>query len=302
MTVEVNELQRGTAERGRKSRNYTRVFQVIADNILDPTSASFSVPVALGNLHPNDALAECKNISARLMSDNDHRSVFLVTCKYETGSGGTDEPEEQEDPVQDHPVISWGSRTVRLPVTQTSDDPPKAITNSADEPFDPPPEEDFHVLTYSYTVNVLAFDPNDANLFRGAINDSAFTLAGLQLEKYQARCQSISASNGERNGIRFWRVTFEIEVADDWRLLLQDMGFRKKDPVEFGDPRYTGNGDFVYAPILDTRGLPVTTPIPLDGDGNPLPEGADPVFLDFHTVAKPLRDFKKLGLPTNNTP
>ena len=143
MAIQVTELQRGSADRTHKSRSYQRVFQVISDTVIDPTSASYAIPVVIGQTHPNDPLAECRGISSKLMSEKDHHSVFIVTCKYETGSGGSDDPEEEENPTDDHPSISWSSRTVRLPVNQTSDDPPKAIANSADEPFDPPPEEDF---------------------------------------------------------------------------------------------------------------------------------------------------------------
>ena len=300
MAITVNELQRGTADRSTKGRSYTRVFRVIADTIIDPTSASYAVPVSLGGAHPNDGLASCKDISSRIMEDKDSRLVFLVSCKYETGSGGTDDPEEEEDPLDDHPKIGWDARTVRLPVTMTSDDPPKAIVSSSGEPFDA--EEDFRVLIYSYQINMATFNPVGANQYRGAINESAFTLAGLPLEAYQARVQKIAATNGERNGTRFWSVTTIVEVADDWRLTFHDVGTRQKDPVAPGDPRYEGNGEYVYAPILDTRGIPVNGPVALDGNGAPQADGADPVFLTFNTAAKPLKDFASLGLPTTNLP
>lgn len=303
MAFTVNEI-RGTATRGISSRRYTRVWRVISDAVIaHPTLAISSVPIFEGALFPYDLFAFCKTIDADYEDVTATRSVVLVTGTYETGSGG-DEEIENEDPLQDRPSIRWGSRTVRLPVRYTNDNPPVPIANSAGRPFDPLPEEDFHILVYEYTHNIATYSEAKASGYRGAINSDSYTLAGLNLSPYQSRIASITADNAERNGIRYWRESTTVEIVDDWRLTLVDEGLVKKSGIEGGpgDDLYLGGGESgPVTPILDANGLPIFEPTLLDGQGNPL-AGGDPVLLRFNTAAKPLKAFASLGLPTTNNP
>ncbi|NBQ49120.1 MAG: hypothetical protein EBY40_00220 [Marivivens sp.] len=295
----------GTASQGISQRTYTRVWRVVSDDVINhPTQVISQAPVFVGALFPYDLDAFAKTITANYENAEESRKVALVVATYETGSGG--EEEENEDPLQDRPDIRWGSRTVRLPVKFTNDNPQQAITNSAGEDFDPLPEEDFQILVYEYSHNIANYSEAQASGYRGAINSDSFTLAGLSLGPYEARIQSISAQNAERNGIRYWRESVTVEIVDDWRLTLVDEGLRKKSAAAAGDGPgaevYLGDGNFgKVEPILDAFGNPVFEKVLLDGNGGVL-QGGNPVLLRFNTAAKPLRAFGPLGLPTTNNP
>ena len=291
----------GTASRGISQRRYTRRWRVISDAVvLHPALAIGQAPVVEGALFAYDLNAFCKTIDADYENADDSRKVIIVTATYETGSGG-DEQVENEDPLQDRPDIRWGSRTVRLPVRVDINGDP--IQNSAGQPFDPLPEEDFQVLVYEYSHNIASYSEANARSYRGAINDDNFTLAGLSISPYQARIVGINASNAERNGTRYWRESVVVEIVDDWRLTLVDEGLMKKSGIADGpgDPHYIGGGESVVTPILDANGNPIFEPTLLDGNGAPL-GGGNPVLLRFDTAAKPLRSFGGLGLPTTNNP
>jgi hypothetical protein len=294
MTATASEI-RGTANRGIGERNYTRVWRVVSDAVYQhPAQAISTAPVIEGDIFPYDAAAKCKTISADFETVEDSRKVVLVTANYSSGSGGSEDVED-ENPLNDHPDIRWGSKTIRLPVDSTDED--KAIQNSAGQKFDPPADEDFHILVYQYSANASTFNENKASEYRGAINSDNFTLAGLPLAPYEARIASIEATNQERNGVRYWRETTTVEIGTDWRLTLVDEGTMKK---KAGDAA----GDVLLTPILDDHGVPIQEPVLLDGAGQPIenPDNANPVLLKFNTKAKPLKTFGTLGLPTTNTP
>ena len=306
MAVIANELPLGTATIASSARQYSRVWQVISDTKINPISAIASAPVSIGQIFPQDPDARCVDISGKWQRSEDSQLIYLVTASYETRSGGSEDDQEDDNPLNDRPVKRWGSSTVRLPVRFTNAKPPVPIVNSVGAPFDPQPEEDFKILTYSYQVNQAVYNENRAIGFRGAINNKAITIGGVRLKEYQARAASIEASNGERNGVRFWSVSITIEIGDDWRLLIPDEGLRKfkDDPEgESTSSKYLGDGKFgEIVPILDGNGNPVTQAVQLDGAGGVLPEGADPVLLEFQTAAKPYVDFAGLGLPRDNNP
>lgn len=298
----VNEIPAGTASRTLAQRSFTRIWQVESDEVVHPYLASLAIPVREGDAFPFFPLARCVDIESSFESGRDSRVIYLVTAKYETktAGGGEDEQEqENEDPIADRPSIRWSSRTTRLPVRFTSDAPPKPIQNSAGEPFDPTPEEDFHVLVFNYQHNIQVYDESRAKEYRGAINNDNYTLAGLNVEPYQSRIVAIEATNAERNGSRYWTESVTIEIVDDWRLVMPDEGFRRlAPPAEFGDANYEGGDIVQYVPVLDATGVPVNTPVLLDGAGGALPPNAEPFLLFFRTRAKPEKAFAPLGLPT----
>ena len=304
MSFTVNEIAAGGSKVAISDRSYQRVWRVLSDSAVNPIQAGAAVPAAIGQPFPFDPLARCTDITAKWAQPEDSHEVYLVTAKYETKSGGDDE-QEDENPLNDRPVKRWGARWVRLPVRFTNDKPKQAIVNSVGQRFDPQPEEDFQIASFSYQVNQAVYDENLAVEYRGAINDKPITIGGRRAEKYQVRIASITADNAERNGIRYWVVKITVEFADDWRLLMVDEGLRKTAPPsnEEGEPKYLGNGRFgEIVPIVDGEGNPITEPVLLDGKGGVLPEGAEPVLLEFQTAAKPYKSFAKIGLPRDNNP
>lgn len=300
MAFITNEIQ-GTASRGISQRSYTRLWRVRSDSVvLHPALAIPQVPAIEGAAFPYDTLAICKQLTADYEDINASREVILVTATYETGGGG-DEQVEDENPINDRPDIRWDERTVRLPVRVDIDGKP--IQNSAGQPFDPLPEEDFRIVVYEYSHNVISMSPTRTNDYRGAINSDNLVIGGLPVEPFQARMARIQHQNAERNGVRYWRESIVVEIVDDHRLTLVDEGIMKKSGVAGGpgDPHYIGGGEFKVIPMLDDFGNPIFEPTLLDGNGEPL-GGGNPVLLRFDTAAKPLKAFGPLGLPTTNTP
>lgn len=300
MAFTVNEVQ-GNASRGISQRAYTRVWRVESDAaIAHPSLAIAQAPVVEGAIFPYDTLAVCQRITADYEDINATRQIVLVTGTYETGSGGTEQVED-ENPLNDRPDIRWGERTVRLPVRVDIDGNP--IQNSAGQPFDPLPEEDFRIVIYEYSHNVASIDPSRTNEYRGAVNNDNLVIGGLPVEPFQARMGSIEHQNAERNGIRYWRESITVEIVDDHRLTLVDEGLMKKSGIAGGpgDPHYIGGNEDAVVPMLDDFGNPIFEPTLLNGNGEPL-GGGNPVLLRFNTAAKPLKPFGILGLPTTNNP
>ena len=310
----VTELTDTSASLEISSRKYPRRWRVVSDETIDhPAIAIPQVPVTLGSIFPYDPDAFVKSMSAKYQDADGSRQVVIVTASYETGTGGQ---EEEENPLDEEPRITWGSRTVRLPVKYAESKSKISngvenvinanrclVANSADQPFDNTPEEDFHILTYNYGINTAIYNQSVAAGFLGAINQDTFVLAGLTLKPYQARIQQYSATNGERNGVRYWDQQIVVEIADDWRLILVDEGRLKLGDPDGGpgDEFYVGNATSVIVPIVDDNGEPIQDVIPLNGAGQPLDQ-PDPVLLAFQTRAKPLKTFGTLGLPTTNNP
>jgi hypothetical protein len=303
MAWTVNETARGTSSRTTNGRRYTRVWRAETDgSSVHPAIAAGKAPVSVGSLFPSDPLARCTDVSAAYEREEESRLHYLVTATYETKTGSGSQEEENENPLDDTPVKRWSSRTVRLPVRVDING--QAIVNSAGEPFDPLPEEDFQVLVFEYQHNVLSYSETKASEYRGAVNNDNFILSGLPVKQYQARMQNITATSAERNGNRYWIESVTIEIVDDWRLMLVDEGRRRiADPADgVGVEIYLGENKFGQVqPVLDANGNPVEEPVLLDGQGGIL-QGGQPVLLTFDTAAKPLKPFNTLALPTQSNP
>jgi hypothetical protein len=275
-----------------RTREYSDIWEVLTDDDQDdPTVAGGTALLPrLGEPHPNDSYAVV--VSNRPMQDATTPRRWLVTIGYSsnlpvgqqrealaydssgqpsenagatsaTGGGGT--VERQDDPRNRPPTfeVDWEEKTEIVRRDINGD----AITNSAEDPFDPPPTREVALPIITITKN-LAIDSPLLNL-------------GTQAE-YQDITNSDTPWGFAEKTLRFGRIRHRAAVENDvayaefslsikvnwetWALFIADAGFRDLDGVWFTDP--------------ETKALPAD-PKPLDGAGFELAVGDPPVFLEY---------------------
>ncbi len=188
--------------------------------------------------------------------------AFKVTVNYT----------EIENPLEQPTIIEWLSASVTEPIDTDIDDNP--IVNSSDEPFDPPPTEEFDDLLLRGVYNVAVFNPVDASIYKGAINTDFF----LGFDPGQAKVVTyISREIKAITGNFYVEVTVEIQFrSDGWKRKFVDQGYRVKTGVDI-------DGKPTYEEIKDDEGDPITEPVFLDGNGEKLDDGDPVVRLEFDT-------------------
>lgn len=210
-------------------------------------------------------------VSRDLEYEKDNERVCVMTVRYEAPD---DEPPNQdENKPQDTDAATWlrmtlSSENITKPAQGWSDlasvkglrdaDHGKTATNSAGDPVDGL-EEDYSLVKLTYT-NTQVANPNFFELLGhvNACNDVDF-LGGAP---YSVRVTGISAEYNQKEGI--WSVSVEFMYKPDgWQIEFFDAGFN-----EIIDGKRTA--------ILDTRGNPVSKPVPLNGAGNANPIGNEP--------------------------
>lgn len=190
-----------------------------------------------------------------------------------------------DDPTAVPILIRWGSATVERSIEIDLDNKP--VVNSAGEPFMDPLAREIKLETLSVRRYEASYDPLVAGLYRGAVNDAAWTVRGRTFAARTVRCLEITADEQYHNdfGI-FYVVDYEFLVDPaGWRAGILDRGLRMKVGANIV-PIYRG-------------GIPITVPCLLNGSGVPLPEplpvGTPPVNLTFKVY--PERDFTAFNFP-----
>lgn len=234
-----------------------RPFIARSVNAVDP-STGVRVP-QLGDSHPYDHWVYV--VRLRTAVTDDSAFVFRVTVEHREISNPLDEP----------PIVEWLSASTMEPIDTDIDGNP--ILNSSDEPFDPPPTEEFYDLIMRATFNVANFDPVGASNYNGAVNIDWFRgfAPGLgKVKEYTSR--------------QIWVMTGWFYVAVAVELRFRSTGWKRK----FLDQGYRTKGDIVdgvqtYTQIKDTEGNLVTDPVLLDGLGQKLADGAPVVRREYWT-------------------
>lgn len=209
--------------------------------------------------------------------------IWQVTCTYEY----------VENPLLQPYTAEWLFASSNEPIDR--DRLGKPITNSADEPFDPPITEEAFDLVLRIQRNEATYNPLLAAHYKRAVNQDTF----LWFPPQTVKCSLFEGVRQRVANLFFARVTYEFGIRVDtyveggqqaylgWRRRLLDQGLRTKT-------------DGQYALIRDADDNPVTSPVPLNGSGAPLADGADPVFLLYET--KDVLDFSLFGFSVNDPP
>jgi len=174
--------------------------------------------------------------------------------------------------------------------------------NSAYTPFDPPATIDHEIQIWRLrfnTAQILSKKDNQAgfviedkwaiNIFRVVIaNPSLGGLDVFQADRYEAKVTNVDLQPMITNGIAHWQVEYEFAIdTETWRPEYADRGYdarlsETKDPTGKGTTlgsEVLDDGVAERRPILDKFGRRISSPVNLDGNGQPqvkLPGGGMP--------------------------
>lgn len=302
--AEMAEARRARMD-GELHREYSRTWLVVTDAAGDsPGTALFAagIPLPLASYVTDtwidlSALAEGPEVS---QPDPEVPTLFHVTVNYSTRSvdpslvnqigqgtdpsGNTQQAGGLGGGPLDLPVsVEWGWMSERQLMTESYDDPPKPIVNSAGKPFDPAPEDDAQIMTLTVVTNHQRFPIQTAFAYQNAVNEDEFQT----FQAGQAKVVEYSARLAFAKNVRYWVVTKRFAFRlPDWDLELLDHGTTSIDDS-------AGSGNVQEIANVDRAGNPVD--VRLDGAGHVLAAGAANVYLRFRR--RPRMSFAALNIP-----
>lgn len=269
----------------------------------------------LGNeVHP---LATCSELTPSRVAGT--RLLWHVLVTYRTPGqqnnqqGNDDNGKPTSDPLAWHDEIEIHPVRFSVPLEEAELIEPAfpgrqknskgPVTNSARVPFNPPAEVDRSRFVFRLTKNLNSYPDAQVEAYQDSMNSDRFTINKRKLgfvktfDKFQCKMLSISTRMAFANGRSYWPVTYEIDYdKKGWDLSLLDKGLAAS--VRPGDP--DGNGGTISASdlvlrgrapvrrLVDAAGVPLSEPVLLDGQGQPLAEGGTPVYLKYRGyVPKP---------------
>lgn len=232
--------------------------------------------------HPVKPGMYVKNVSARMTGPQSAE----VRAFYGTAGarGGEEAPYENLDDALSQPATwSWHGRQTTEQVDRDINGDP--ITNSSDESPDAPLTRPFSDRHLVIVRNEASFDAQVADSYCETVNADAFCgwPAGTAL------CIEISAEACWQGPQLYYKVTYEFLFRmDGWKGRFLDQGYRVKDATSAsGYKAITIEND-------DGEQVPIQKPMNLDGEGNLLPDGDDPVWIEPELFATSV--FANLGL------
>lgn len=304
-TKELFPNRRGSDNISRQ-RTYTRIFEVRTD---DPNDDAFTAGAGTGiprngEEHPSDPFATMIDISAEQMEDD--FTLWVVTCLYESSP-----PEDQQrealtydangDPAEnpgasgnfereDNPLLrpaSWRTtheKVMEVVYRGVTDFgwivPGPAVVNSAGDPFDPPLMEERSYKVVTITKNVALDNPilswDIQEDYQDSVNSDEYRGRRIGTLKIDA----IDVESAIENRLSYAIVHVIVKFRPDgWKRSIIDAGYRE---IVLIDPDGGGPQEFPQH-IRDQWGNLIGSPKLLDGSGQQLPFGEDPVFLTFQT-------------------
>lgn len=251
-----DQLEYSQGDKGRVKTTGKRVYWCLTDTKYEPysvVSLDTNVWPKIGNRQlerVNDIVdwggvpSVVKSRSFSYVRDNER--LIQVDVSYEGWEPPDDEEEEPEEDESTWLRITISSSQITKPAV---DKDGRSFTNSAGDPVDGL-EAEAALMNLTYT-NEACTDPQFRQFYKylNACNSVDF----LGFESYTLRCTGISAEYDQAK--QAWRVSVEFcHNPDGWQIVYYDAGFNEID-----------NG--VRKAILDSRGNPVSQPVPLDGTG-----------------------------------
>lgn len=227
--VRCNEIPegRGGTSNNKFERTHTRAFRVITDNASDDdydvlvgslTATPDPVPPVY-EIHPSDSAAYVQNHDVKQDSEPDGNG-WIITVSY---TNQIDPGQNNPDPLQREPVISWSFAQFQTIAEQDRDE--KALTNTLKQVFDPPVEKDASNIVLTYTRYESGFNPSLAIQYQDSVNDAAF----LGAPAGTAKLQSIGARQHHENGETYYETTYEIHFRrEGWAKRILNRGTKFK--------------------------------------------------------------------------
>ena len=261
-----------------EAKGAVRVFDVVVDSNIDPLLApgvaidAPGVPVLYAS-HPS---SRWMYVASKTATPKGGPFTFEVTVNYDYPKNNTQYESDPGDPLLVPMEVEFTHVTGNEQIDHAINGYP--ITNSAGESFDPPPTRDVSDLVLRITRNESAFDSQRAMQYKDAVNSDWFG----EFAPGRARCTGFSGRQMHAADITYWQVSYEFQIrSDGWELRHLDEGFRE-------------NINGVLENFKDKDGSQVAQPVPLNGFGEKLADGATAVFREF--VIYPSLPFQVLGL------
>ena len=282
LQVREDTKDRGGGGDSRYIRRYTRAFTVTVSSSRDGPEvvlAATGIPRVWAPYVPASGKADlrswCKDVDAK---PTDSPYVWRVTAKYD-GERDVPPSRQNEQPHLRPPEVSFSVNRVAVPWLY--DRKGYAITNSAGEVFDPPPEEDEKRLQIRIARNQKDLDYLYYMTFVDTVNADVW----FSFKRGMVKCSDIKADLQFEQGAEYWRVVFIFEVkwprvpcnaqwgnqgdqigrrtVPSWTRWFLDRGFRERD-VRTGNLKpikSPTNLGFVSQPaLLNGRGRAILRP------------------------------------------
>jgi hypothetical protein len=226
---------------------------------------------------------------------NPEGSTWVVGVSYSPYDSSTFGSDPTLWPIR----VSYGSKDYEKLVEVDQDG--NAIRNSAGDRFETPVTVDDgrDLITVTRNEPVSTFDPSLPRLYRNTVNKSPWN----GFETHAVKCNSVVTSDPQydsNNRVWYYTVTYVFEAMyldpdqspQGWAKYILDQGYMQIDVDDDGfgytDPTFT------KTKILTEKGEPITDPALLDGNGQRLGTGDDPVFLNFNVYRE--SEFNDLNL------
>lgn len=288
--------------RGRKSvntkgyvrREFTRVYQVLGDSLTDTETYIIETTGGLPQVGSIVSGAICRSVRAdeqetHFWWEGQNRPLWEVTAEFDT------DVELQEDDGETPPELllpewEWDGEDITTLVEndQVTGDP---IENSAGEPT---PIEGLDVISVLTVERYeVSFSPTIQQQFQRKTNSQPFYGAPAGCALMAKIRDRKSDRTNLLTGVPYRKVTYVVKfyfrVDEDgeligWLSRLRDRGTFYEDTDE--------NSNIVRVQFIDEKGTPTTGD--LAGNGARNPDGADPIYKNWHKFAE--IDFNQLGL------
>lgn len=307
-----------------QERTHVRVYHVEVSTRLHTSQEVLTLALAAGlpatwTVHPSDPLAQVWSYD--VANNTDAPEFWTIRVNYQTAPHPVDEPAD----------IEWGDGSFEFVLEgaqawidssgteHTADASPYPgltaddfypITNSALDPFDPPPTdpEHYRILTVKKNFDLITgytgtgtgvtptsgFDPRIMDRdFSRYVNNVPFVVPGVG-EPFENGTVFLAehprAVRQFRNAVEFWQVTFTFWIrARGWELRILDMGYRRFAVAD--TPGYFSGEENT---VIYRGTQPAQNPVKLDGAGNEAAIGNPPVILRYRL--RGLCDFNELNL------
>jgi hypothetical protein len=276
--------ERSLSGKVQETDAYTRSFLVKAAEIDESLIDISNAPgIALKDEHPENAAIKCMEYDVKCVDDSG--LLFQVDFKYyapppdlNEDEGGLPQP-GTIDGFGKKPIWSAGSSVTSGPCTETIDNPPAAIKNSAGDPLEDVVKEH---AEFRLSVTMYAFSASDwtglAASYTNAVNSDNWNGGAPGTWKCQGcSAQQVTESIGGTS-FTLWEITWEFAYrADTWTLKLLDIGYNQL-VGEDGQPSQSGDKKRA---ILGQDKKPLSGPVGLNGFGIAITPPAGPAVLEF---------------------
>lgn len=177
------------------------------------------------------------------------------------------------------------------------------VVNSANVVYDPPPQQEVDIKIFRLSRNVAEYNANNLNFYIGKVNSDQVTINKPRPYRFRdlwrpltARIKIIGGAFQFTNNVFYWKQSVEVHILPfplTWRKLVVDRGLERRQmpgDINEGGAEISASDIVAGQPavkrIVDQNGYPVTTPVLLDGNGQPLPHNKPPVYLEYQVYGE----------------